>query len=211
VAYEDPNVMCDACNPCDEVPYLWTGESCEFQPICCVCAGPDCAGKFRTIGECEDAYRGCPMLPQATRYPEARLLWQAPGGFAGTGPMLLMDGLGLARVWREDRGISSIDNPDWLRMDYDGVEDLRAAAANELFDLLFSIDYSALPHPPTGGGECYPTLELRACATCETIRLDYAEARDLLPEFWGVYNWLDPRLCRIAPAPVLPGSYCEFF
>jgi len=211
-AYEDPDIDCDGCNPCDDTPYMWTGSRCEFLPICCMCAGADCDHRFMTIGDCESAYRECPTEPTpAPLYPEARLLWQAPGGFAGTGPMLLVDGLGFARAWSQDRGIYSIDSTEWGRTDYEAAENLGTRAANELFELLTTIDYSDLPHPPEGWGECYPTLELRPCGSCETIHLDYSQARDLLPEFWTVYDWMDQMLCRTAPFGSLPRTYCEFY
>jgi hypothetical protein len=85
------------------------------------------------------------------------------------------------------------------------AENLGTRAANELFGLLTTIDYSALPHPPEGWGECYPTLELRPCGGgCETIHLDYAQARDLLPGFWTVYDWMDQMLCRTAALRIAP-------
>jgi hypothetical protein len=211
-AYEDPYIDCDGCNPCDPTPYMWMGGSCAYAPICCRCAGADCDSRFVTLNECYEAYRDCPRAPEEPpRYPEARLLWKAPGGFAGIGPMLLLDGQGLARIWLQVRGIYGIDSEEWFADDYDAAEYLGAAAAGELFDRLLGVNYSDLPHPPTGWNECYPMLEFRACNDCEAIRLDYAQAGDLLPEFWSVYAWIDERLCRTASTDSLPGAYCEFF
>jgi hypothetical protein len=211
-AYEDPEIDCDGCNPCDPTPYQWTGGRCAFLPICCMCAGADCDSRFVTLTACLDAYRDCPRVPEEPpRYPWARLLWQAPGGFAGTGPVLLLDGMGSARIWTQDRGLYSVDSEEWSRTDYDAAESIGAAAAEELFDMLLSVSYTDLPHPPTGWNECYPTLEFRACEGCETVRLDYSQARDLLPEFWSIYAWVDERLCRSTPAGTLPRAYCEFF
>jgi len=125
--------------------------------------------------------------------------------------MLLLDGGGLARVWHQDTGMYSIESDEWSRTDYDAAENLGTAAAEELLDRLLSVNYADLPHPPTVWVECYSMLEFRVCDTCETIRLDYGQARELLPEFWSIYAWIDERLCRSVSADGLPGQYCEFF
>jgi hypothetical protein len=210
-AYEDPSIDCDGCDPCPGTPYMWTGSMCEFKPICCMCAGADCDHLFATLEACNAAYRDCPRAPgRPPLYPEARLLWQAPGGVAGTGPMLLVDGAGLARSWVNDRGNYNTDDPGWSRTDYDAAEQLGAEAANDLFERLTNIDYTNLPHPPAVWSECYPLFELAPCPTCERIRIEYSRGRDLNPEFWGIYNWMQERLCRIIPHDALPISYCEW-
>jgi hypothetical protein len=211
-AYEDPTVDCERCISCDATPYVWTGDGCAFSPICCACAGRDCDSRFINLQWCLDAYRTCPMVPEVLNYPGARLAWQAPGGFTGMGPMLLIDGSGLARFWEANRGLYDLADPgEWDRADWDYMEELGADAANELFSSLASVDFSNLPHPPTIVGECYPSLKLRLCETCEILSLDYSAARDLLPELASTYRWIDERLCRGIDTAMLPGAYCEAF
>jgi hypothetical protein len=145
-------------------------------------------------------------------YPDARLIWMAPGGVAGWGPALALDGYGNLRTWTAAAG-----SPDWDRQDPDYTEDMGIEAANELFGLLDSIDFTGLPHDPQVAGECYPIFWLlwEDCLGCVPIRLDYWSGLDLRPEFDTVYAWLNQRLCRpggIADYPdVLPPNYCLFF
>jgi hypothetical protein len=210
-AWEDPYIDCDMCNPCDARPYIWQGDRCTYQPICCRCAGPDCANLFVTLDECLAAYRDCPMAAgEGPDYPGARLLWQAPGGFAGMGPALMVDGEGLVRSWNFVAGLPGLDDPTWSRTDYDYSENLGIEATNDFFALLEAVDHSVLPHPPGPWAECYPSLVFRTCSTCEAIGLDYNSAVDLLPEMRAVYEWLDERLCRGLSASALPSDYCVF-
>ncbi|MFH1435803.1 MAG: hypothetical protein ABIJ56_08825 [Pseudomonadota bacterium] len=209
-AGEDPDIDCDGCDPCDPTPYQWTGSRCEFLPICCSCIGADCGNRFSTFTACMEAYRSCPATTVLAEYPEARLLWAAPGGFVGAGPMILMDGSGLARVWEFDQGLYTVDSEHWGRTDWDFSEELGVEAANDLFGHLLDVDYSDLPHPPDHWLECYPVFEFRTCGSCTATRLDYQSAGDLVHEFDIIYNWFDWRLCRLAPYNLLPRSFCEF-
>jgi len=211
-AADDPNVTCD-CDFCsDPTPYLWTGLDCRFAPICCQCVGVDCDRRFRTYGECLDAFFDCPRPLLEVQYPDARLIWMAPGGVAGWGPALHINGMGSLLSWNE-----AVGGPDWERPDPDYTEELGIAQANELFDLLAQVDFTALPHEPQFYGECYPVfwLEWAQCQGCEPIRLDYAAALDLQPELDPVYRWLDHRLCRPGTNDgypwALPSQYCMFF
>lgn len=212
-AYDDPLVDCFACVPCEDLtPYRWTGDRCAYEPVCCACAGRDCNRRFRTHGECHHAYGHCPQAFIEVEYPSARLIWMMPGGVAGWGPALALDGFGDLRSWNQAAG-----SPDWEREDPDYVEGMGIESANELFGLLEAINMSGLPHEPQVYGECYPVfwLLLEDCPGCVPFRMDYWSALDLRPEFNAVYEWFDQRLCRPGPSSdypqTLPSSYCLFF
>ncbi len=210
-AWEDPDIDCDMCNPCDATPYIWLGDRCAYQPLCCRCAGPDCGNLFPTLEDCVDAYDACPMAAgEGADFPDARLVWQSPGGFAGMGPVLAIDGQGGVRYWEFDAGLPGLDDPTWSRTDYDYGEYLGEEAANDFFARMRDVNYAALPHPPGPWAECYPTLIFRTCSGCEDVRLDYNNAEDLLPEMRAVYDWLDGRLCRGLASARLPSNYCVF-
>ena len=150
-----------------------------------------------------DAFAGCPIPPERPRYPDARLMWTAPGGFAGAGRAMMIDGLGFVRHW----AFASYD-VTWDADDADAAEDLGPDAGEELFAMLEEIDYSDLPHDTIRHWDCYPHFELTLCAECETIVLDYDGGEELLPEMRSVYNWLEDRLCRSVPRLELPDFYC---
>ena len=212
VAYEDPNVDCDGCSECEDlIPYRWTGRRCAFEPICCACAGPDCGARYRTFGDCQAARDQCPRDLMEVEYPDAKLIWQAPGGVVGYGPALMIDGYGELRSWD-----LAFDSADWDLEDPDYEESFGLEAANELFGLLAEVDFSSLPHDPQYYAECYPSLwlQLEVCPGCPTIQLSYASGVDLRPELEAVYLWLAERLCRPDGVPgypqVLPAGYCVF-
>jgi hypothetical protein len=207
---EDPYIDCDMCQPCDPTPVRWVGDRCTYQPICCRCAGADCGNTFATLDECLAAYATCPMASgEGPAFPGARLVWQAPGGFAGTGPVLAVDGDGFLRTWGSS-GEIGLEDPSWSAADYDHSESIGYEGANALFRLLTAVDYSGLPHPPGPWSECYPLLIFRSCATCEPVRLDYGSAPDLLPEMQSVYDWLDRRLCPTEAFAARPSDLCLF-
>jgi hypothetical protein len=208
--WEDPDIDCDMCVPCVAAPYRWVGDGCTFAPICCVCAGPDCDSLYATYESCLAAHASCPVATIPPRRRDARLAWVAPGGAVGTGPRLFIDGAGLARFWEWGTGTPDLDGTPWERTDWNYAVELGPASANEIFDRLAAIDVSGLPHPPAGWVECYPTLRFRLCDGCEPVRLDYQQARDLLPEFRAVYELLDGLLCRGIRPGDLPSAYCEF-
>ncbi|MFH2008904.1 MAG: hypothetical protein ABI333_20110 [bacterium] len=207
-AYEDPNVDCDGCSYCDDrTPYRWAGDRCVFEPICCACAGADCGARFETYDLCGETHTHCMQTVEVPRHPEARLIWQAPGGFAGHGPALMVDGYGRLRLW-----VFAQYGLEWEVENHDFEEQLGPEAANELFDLLNEVDGSALPHPPQVTWDCYPVFRYLPCDACEEWRLDYASALDLLPEFQEIYDWLALRLCRASrmqeARQLLPSTYC---
>lgn len=209
-AYEDPNVDCDGCSPCDDrLPWQWTGSECSFAPICCACAGADCQRRFRTYTECEQVYRGCPHALYEVEYPDARLIFWMPGGFAGHGPMLDVDGYGELQTWQYVSDRSNPGPPDY-------TESIGQREANRLFGLLALVDFSVLPHPPLDGGDCYPQLWLwwEQGPAYDPMVLDFPRATSLLPELADVYDWFDLFLCRGGDIPgypeLSPSGYCMF-
>jgi len=195
---------CEACNQCDARPYLWTGGTCTYDSICCECLGPDCGAKFATFDECLEAYAECPLRSSVpSEFRDARLIWTAPGGFAGLGPALVIEGNGLAQHWSSSPG-----DPDPASTSPDYEKNLGTEETDELFRMLEAINYSALPHETMPGWDCYPSLQLSLCEGCETIRLDYNGVEELRPEMNLVYSWLNERLCRGVDALYLLGNYC---
>ena len=203
VAYEDPDIDSDGCDPCDSTPYQWTGNGCDYLPICGACAGADCENLFATYGECIEAFAGCPTPPERPQYPDARLIWMAPGGVAGTGRTLMIDGFGNVRHWD-----SASYDITWDADDPDVTEGLGMEAAEELFAMFEEIDFSVLPHDVSPSWDCYPYFALTLCSECETIAIDYDGVEELLPEMRAVYDWLEGRLCRSLTRFQLPAFYC---
>ncbi len=113
---------------------------CVFAPICCECAGADCESCFTLYMDCVDAYVACFLPAEPPRYPDARLIWGAPGGVAGTGPTLMIDGLGMVRHWRE----GSYDIR-WEAAEPDLIEELGRVYAWLDGRLCRSLDRRALP------------------------------------------------------------------
>ncbi len=133
------------------------------------------------------------------------VLWQAPGGAAGTGPALELLEDGTLRLWEQTAALTAHDTTGW---DYEfslGFEEQL-----ELVNLLSDVDYAALPHPATGW-ECYPSYHFESSAQ-SAVSLDYGSASALRPELDAVYVWLDAFVTARAPdyQSWLPSSYCEF-
>jgi len=211
VAYEDPNVDCDGCSFCDDLlPWQWTGQECRFAPICCACAGADCNSRFRTYDDCDQVYGGCPHALYEVEYPDARLIFWMPGGAAGHGPMVDVDGYGDLQTWLYVHDLGAPGPPDYS-------ESLGLPEANRLFELLAAVDFTDLPHPPLDWFECYPQLWLwwDQGPAYDPMVLDYPLAARLLPELADVYDWFDDFLCRGSGIPgypeTLPSEYCMFW
>ncbi len=195
-AREDPDVDCDGCQPCDLTPYRWDGSYCVFSAICCECAGADCGRRFASLETCLEAYSFCPQVPPEPEYPEARFLTHSMLGFVGSGPALIIDGLGHGRSWE-----NTFVTPDWDSTDHDSEQELGTQDANELFGRLEAIDHSALPHP---GGimEGWTILRLSMCDDCEEIELGFNDGSQLMPEYCPVGCMFAARMC--AEDPELP-------
>jgi hypothetical protein len=132
------------------------------------------------------------------------VLWQAPGGGAGTGPALELLEDGTLRLWEQTTEFAPRDTTGW-----DHEFSLTFNEQLELVNLLSDVDYASLPHPATGG-ECYPSYYF-ASTVQSTVTLDYGKASALSPEFDTVYAWLDAYITTNAPdyQSWRPSSYCE--
>jgi hypothetical protein len=131
------------------------------------------------------------------------VLWQAPGGVAGTGPALELLEDGTLRLWEQTSALSARDTAGW---DYEFA--LSFDEQLEIVNLLSDVDYSALPHPGTGG-ECYPSYYFESTVQ-PSVSLSYANASALQPELDAVYVWLDAFVAAHAPdyQSWLPSTYC---
>ena len=198
-AGEDPDIDCDGCQLCGGgTPWIWDGEHCRYEPICCSCVGADCGNLYSTYDACAADRAAC-LDPNLTepRYPEASLMWHQPAGVAGTGPLIHLYGDGTLLVWREVASNITATVPD-VRLNV-GAEE-----AGALFDLLDGIDFSALPHDTQGWNECSVDLrlQLHSCPTSqcgEQLFYDHPDA--LRPEFNRVYRWFEGQLCGLGGSP----------
>lgn len=210
-AQEDPTVFCDECAFCEDLlPWQWNGDECYFAPTCCGCAGADCGQRFRTFDECELVYGGCPHALFEVAYPDARLIFWMPGGAAGHGPLVDVNGYGEVQTWLYVSTLSDPGPPDY-------TEQVSLREANALFAMLDAVDFSDLPHPPLNSFECYPQLWYwwDLSPVSEPLVLDYPRANRLEPELTEVYAWFDTLLCRgdgISGYPeTLPSEYCMWW
>ena len=135
----------------------------------------------------------------------AQLLWQAPGGFAGTGPALIMSGAGRLELWFSTEGVNPGDRPAGAP---DLVLDLHPDAAGNLIQRALSAPLLGLPHEGAGG-ECYGMVSLQACSFCGWFSIPYTGAAQVEPELEAVWRWFDLVLSD-QPAYVNPRNYCRF-
>lgn len=208
-AYEHPNVVCESCAYCyDLIPWRWTGDRCSFEPICCECLGADCPNRYRTFDECEAARDFCEHALLEVEYPDARLIFHMPGGAAGHGPMIDVNGFGELQTWQYVHDLWNPGPPDH-------AESIGFEQAGALFRRLEAVNFAGLPHT-TMYSECYPQLWLwwEQGPAYDPMVLDYPRAQSLLPELEFVYEWFDRFLCRGDPDEgypmTLPSAYCEF-
>jgi hypothetical protein len=134
----------------------------------------------------------------------AYLAWLAPGGFAGTGPAVVVCEKGWADTWTN---VSSfpVETPPSSAT---GTNTISTAQADDLFARLAAVDLASLPHTTTVTAECYPSLYLRTCAGCAAKTLSYNVAAQLVPEMEQVWLWFDQLLG--ASAATNPRNYCNF-
>jgi hypothetical protein len=128
------------------------------------------------------------------------LLWDRPGGVAGTGPALELED-GSLRLWTNTEALEPRATSDW---DFETV--LAPEQVNELVRLLLAVDTTDLPHE-VPFLECYPSLYFEGPGG-ELVDLEYGGADGLLPEMRGVYDWFDALLLEVAPSFVGPSAYC---
>jgi hypothetical protein len=138
-----------------------------------------------------------------TRYATAYLQWEAPGGIAGTGPAIVVDGSGRVDTWSRVNGFSpetaAPSSPT-------GTYTLTTAEVDDLFARLASVNFSQLPHPGIGW-ECYPRLYFRLCTGCAATTLSYDVPPEVLPEMEPVWAWFDRLLT--ATDYTNPRTYCQ--
>ncbi len=135
----------------------------------------------------------------------ARMLWQAPGGFAGTGPAVMVDADGTVRVWENSHGVD-LASPSTPTRTLHVTE----AAARDLFARWSMVDRSGLPHSGSAG-ECSGMASYRACgdASCRVEQVLFTNAAQLAPEMDRVRMWFDDALAG-ETSSAHPASYCRF-
>jgi hypothetical protein len=129
------------------------------------------------------------------------LLWDRPGGVAGTGPALELLEDGSLRLWTNTEALGPRATLDW---DFETV--LAREQVDEIVRLLLAVDTTDLPHE-VPFLECYPSLYFEG-PSGELVDLEYGGADGLLPEMQGVYDWFDALLLEVAPSFVGPSTYC---
>lgn len=152
---------------------------------------------------CEGADAGPPrdVAPPTSPYADAWMVWQAPGGFAGTGPAVLVRGSGEVQTWASVSGFDPSGTPP--------AGSTRTTLGFGFADALFAAWNGAstalLPHGTGTSSECYPTVSVRLCATCVVQRHTYNSADQLLPELRQVFDWF----ARNVPG-TNPERFCRF-
>jgi hypothetical protein len=136
---------------------------------------------------------------------QSLMTWQAPGGFAGTGPALAVFGDGSVHVWSSIPGFDPKTPPTTAPS---LTFTVTAAQLADLFARWAGTSLSGLPHPG-GGAECYATVFVSPCPTCETSTLSYNQDTQVSPEMMNVWNWFDTNLFSNGTA-AYPRSYCHF-
>ncbi|MCA9670420.1 MAG: hypothetical protein KC503_32715 [Myxococcales bacterium] len=138
------------------------------------------------------------------------LLWQSPGGFAGSGPALELQSNGTLRLWRSTPTMQPHQTGKW---DYELK--LSAAQTTEIFALLRATPYGGLPHPSPGQLECYPVFHYDPCVyqpcALSVVELRYSQPQDLSPQLDDVYKWLAKYVGGKYPDVRMPDQYCLFF
>jgi hypothetical protein len=135
----------------------------------------------------------------------ARMAWQAPGGFAGTGPAVMVDADGTVRVWDSTHGVTLASPADPTRTLH-----VTAAQASDLFARWATVDRRGLPHSG-GSADCYGVASYRVCAgaDCRVETVMFQSAAQLAPEMDQVRQWFDDVLAAEGLA-AHPSGYCRF-
>lgn len=143
------------------------------------------------------------LPPDAPLTTEGYLLWQAPGGFAGTGPAIELLRTGVLRIWKATSQLTPHQTAKWDRELALDPKDVR-----DLFALLRAVDYSKLPHKTGQWNECYPVFYFEPCTKCKSVELRYTTASELLPEMKAVYAAFDVPLKGLLYEP--PSGFCPY-
>ncbi len=135
----------------------------------------------------------------------ARMLWQGPGGFAGTGPAVMVDGDGTVRVWETTTGVELASPSAPTR-----TLRVTVAAAADLFARWDRADRSALPHPGPVT-DCYGRVSYLPCMApgCRVETVTFGVAAQLSPEMNPVRQWFEETLIGEMSA-AYPRTYCDF-
>lgn len=115
------------------------------------------------------------------------MLWQAPGGFAGTGPAVRVQGDGTVWIWRSTAELSLTGTTPMPDMSLR----LSPALVADLFTRYDRVNVLGLPHGPSASSDCYPVVTVQRCATCMPVRRRYASPAQLAPEMTEVWAWFD--------------------
>jgi hypothetical protein len=143
-------------------------------------------------------------------YPTAFLAWEAPGGAAGTGPAVLVQGIGYAITWDNVPGfIGSTPDTGPTSGVSSGNYSLTRAQTDDLFTRLAAVNISVLPHAMSiSFHEMYPRLYFRLCQDCAATALTYDSAKQLVPEMEPVWSWFDGLVGATANAN--PRNWCDW-
>lgn len=175
---------CQFCNILRCEGGRWT--RLEIFPMPCIDGGAD-AGADVAVGS------------------QARMLWQSPGGFAGTGPAVMVDGDGTVRIWDSTHGVDLASPSAPTR-----TLTVTPSAAAALFTRWASVDRTGLPHAG-GSADCYGRASYRACAdaSCRVETVMFNTAAQITPEMNPVRQWFDDNIIGEMTA-AYPRSYCSF-
>lgn len=188
-----------SCELCDATVLVDAGEEDAGEEDACI--PPPCPAP---LPGCRYEGGGCSDCGELICGDSGALLaWQSPGGFAGWGPAMLLEGTGRLRLYSMSPGfdpeLGSADPPDVDTM-------LSVEDTARLFELFSTISFDALPHDVVMGWDCYPELYVRECTDCPARRLMYDGPDELRPEMEPVWALLD-EIVTVAPF-TNPREYC---
>lgn len=200
------------------------GESCSsvVEGAACSMEGQRCGGpctdpcRFCNIFHCASGrWNRMEIFPRpcddggiadaSVKTSGARMLWQAPGGFTGMGPAVMVDADGTVRVWDTTRGVDLASPAAPTR-----TLNVTEAAARDLFSRWTMADRSSLPHSGSSG-ECSGRVSFRSCedASCRVESFNFSNAAQLAPELDPVRMWFEDNLASETRS-AHPATYCQF-
>lgn len=177
---------------------------CELLPVAPQYCG--CDGRtFAIPNECPPdrpfvSVGPCPERDAGT-VSTATMLWQGPGGFAGTGPAVMVRGNGTVWTWREVTELT----PTGPTPMPDATLSLSPMVVADLFARWDRVPLASLPHGPRVSSDCYPSVTVQRCATCMPVRLRYDGPAQLTPEMNEVWQWF-----AVNVPGTQPRTFCAF-